>query len=137
MAELNFDYKNYGPGIYRPIIPIGIKRAGISVPYEVLVDSGADRNIFDAELAEILGFDVTGGRRNSVSGITGDSRPLYIHPVTITLGGSWSYTTEAGFMPDMGTDTHGVVGQIGFFEFFKVSFDHTAKRVELKKRTKK
>ncbi|MEK7637020.1 MAG: aspartyl protease family protein [Patescibacteria group bacterium] len=133
MAELKFDYKNYGPGIYRPVVAVEIERAGVTVSYEVLVDSGADRNIFDAQLAEIMGFDVTGGRRHEVAGITGDVRTYYIHPVTMIIGGSWRFKTEAGFMPDMGSQAHGVVGQIGFFEFFKVTFDHAAKRIELKR----
>lgn len=132
LAELKFPYKNYGPGIYRPVVPITITRAGHSVQYEVLIDSGADMNIFDAELADILGFEVTAGRREEVHGITGNPQVYYVHPVTITIGGTMEFKTEAGFFPNMGGMTYGVVGQKGFFEFVRVTFDRKKQRVEIK-----
>ena len=39
---MKFSYKKIAPGIIRPIIPIELIHKDISVPYEVLVDSGAD-----------------------------------------------------------------------------------------------
>jgi len=45
---MKFRYKKYGPSILRPIIPIEIVYKDKSVPYEVLIDSGADFCIFDA-----------------------------------------------------------------------------------------
>ncbi len=53
---MKFGYKKYGPGIFRPVIPIEVIYNGTAVPYEVLVDSGADICIFDAQIAEILGL---------------------------------------------------------------------------------
>ncbi len=132
MAELKFPYKNYGPGVYRPVVPITITRAGRSVQYEALVDSGADMNIFDAQLADILGFDVTAGRKEEVHGITGNPQVYYVHPVTIGIGGTMEFKTEAGFMPNMGGMTYGVVGQKGFFEFTRITFDRKKQRVEIK-----
>jgi len=41
---MKFRYKKYGSGILRPVIPIEIIYKDIAVPYEVLVDSGADYN---------------------------------------------------------------------------------------------
>ncbi len=131
MAELKFPYKNYGPGVYRPVVPITITRAGRSVQYEVLIDSGADMNIFDAQLADILGFAVTAGRREMVQGITGNPQVYYVHPVTITIGGTREFATEAGFMPNMSGMAYGVVGQKGFFEFARIIFDRKRQRVEI------
>ena len=59
---MKFRYKKYGSGILRPVIPIEIIYKDIAVPYEVLVDSGADYNIFDAQLAEILGIEIHLGK---------------------------------------------------------------------------
>ena len=53
---MKFSYKQINDETYRPIIPIKLTRKNESVNYEVLVDSGADLNIFDAEMAEVIGI---------------------------------------------------------------------------------
>lgn len=58
---MKFKYKNYGYGVIRPVIPIEIIYNKISVPHEVLIDSGADLCIFDAQIGEILGLDIASG----------------------------------------------------------------------------
>ena len=58
---MKFKYKDYGYGILRPVISIEVKYKEISVPYEVLVDSGADICIFHASIGEVLGLDVEKG----------------------------------------------------------------------------
>lgn len=63
---MKFKYKKYGPGILRPVIPIEILYKSRSVPYEVLVDSGADFCIFDAEIGELVGIDVASGEPQTV-----------------------------------------------------------------------
>lgn len=103
------------------------------VPYEVLVDSGADVCIFDAQIAEILKINLKKGKKKKVSGITGVAEPYYIHPVTITVGG-WKYKIEAGFLPNIGNLGYGVVGQNGFFDIFVVKFDLVKEEIELKQR---
>ncbi|HLB95960.1 MAG TPA: hypothetical protein VJK26_03605 [Patescibacteria group bacterium] len=47
---MKFKYKNYGSGFLRPVIPIEIIYKKFPVPYEVLIDSGADFCIFDAQI---------------------------------------------------------------------------------------
>lgn len=133
---LKFPYKNYGGGIYRPVIPIEVAYHGVSVPYEVLVDSGADACIFDAQLTDILRFDVTAGRPHDVSGITGEKETYYVHPVSISVGG-WQYEIEAGFLQRIGRFGYGVVGQRGFFDRLVVSFDYQKKVLELKLKDKR
>lgn len=128
---MKFEYKRYGPDVLRPVIPIEVVHDVVSVPYEVLVDSGADFCIFDAELAVILGIDIFKGEEQSVFGITGVSQKYYVHDITIKVGG-WPYKIKAGFLPDMPPMGYGVVGQKGFFEFFTVRFDLLKEEIELK-----
>jgi len=130
---MKFRYKKYGPQILRPVIPVEITYGDIVVPYEVLVDSGADTCIFDAQIAEILKINLKIGREQKVSGITGVAESYYIHPVTITVGG-WKYKIEAGFLPAIGKFGYGVVGQKGFFDIFVVKFDLIKEEIELKAR---
>jgi hypothetical protein len=130
---MKFRYKKYGPQILRPVIPIEITYSNIVVPYEVLVDSGADTCIFDAQIAEILKINLKSGKGQKVSGITGVEESYYIHPVTITVGG-WKYKIDAGFLPEIGRFGYGVVGQKGFFDIFVVKFDLVKEEIELKQR---
>lgn len=130
---MKFKYKKYGPGILRPVIPIEVIYNNITVPYEVLVDSGADMCIFDAQIAEILEIDLKRGKEHKVSGITGQEESYYIHPVTITVGGIM-YDIEAGFLPNIADLGYGVVGQKGFFDLFIVKFDLIKEEIELKQR---
>ncbi|MBI5793502.1 hypothetical protein HZA87_00215 [Candidatus Uhrbacteria bacterium] len=90
--------------------------------YEVLVDSGADVCMFDAEIGDALGIPFFDGREGEVVGVTGAMKPYYIHPITITVG-SRSFEIEAGFLSNVSRFGYGVVGQRGFFEQFVVSFD--------------
>jgi len=132
---MKFKYKKYGPSVLRPVILIEIEYKGISVPYEVLVDSGADANIFDAQIGEILKIDIESGERKEVSGITGVSQSYYVHPVKINVGG-WQYKAKVGFLPNIAHLGHGVVGQKGFFDIFVVKFDLVKEIIELHERKK-
>ena len=130
---MKFKYKNYGSGIIRPVIPINLVANDISVPYEVLVDSGADMCIFDAQLAVILNINVKDGEESYLTVATGDVEPFYIHRIGIKVGG-WRYNTKAGFLPRIAKTGYGIVGQKGFFDTFVVKFDLLKEEVELKQR---
>ena len=130
---MKFKYKNYGSGVIRPVIPIEIIYNNLSVPYEVLIDSGADICIFDAQIGEILGLDILSGEKEEVWGITGFGESYYLHQVTIKVGG-WSYKIKAGFLPNIAKLGYGIVGQKGFFDKFIVNFDLIKEEIELKLR---
>lgn len=128
---MKFEYKKYGPGTLRPVIPVAIGVGDFFIPYEVLVDSGADGCIFDAQIADILGIDTRSGEPQIVFGITGAEEIYYSHPVTLKVGG-WPYRVKVGFMSNMPAMGYGVVGQYGFFDKFVVRFDLSKKEIELK-----
>ena len=130
---MKFRYKKYGHGVLRPDIPIEILHKDKIIPYEVLVDSGADVCIFDAQIGELLGISMLDGEPRKVSGITGVAETQYIHDVTIIVGG-WSYKIRAGFLPNIASLGYGVVGQRGFFDNFIVKFDLIKEEIELKLR---
>lgn len=130
---IKFRYKKFGQFL-RPVIPIKIKNKGRSVNYEVLIDSGADLCIFDAEIGELIDINIESGRRDVVGGIAGQTAEYFIHPIEIEVGG-WSYKIEAGFLQRAaGGFNYGVVGQRGFFDIFVVKFDLIKEEIELKKR---
>ena len=131
---MKFRYKKYAPGILRPVIPIELIHKDIIVPYEVLIDSGSDSNIFDAQITEILGIDLSSGKLAKVAGITGIEEPYYIHNLDFRVGGHLFKKVEVGFLKQIGKYGYGVVGQKGFFDIFVVKLDLLKEEIELKPR---
>ncbi len=90
--------------------------------------------LFDAEIGEAIGLDIEKGKKDTVRGVGGKTSVYYWHKIKIEVGG-WEYEINAGFMPRVtgsGGMPYGLVGQNGFFEFFKVTFDRSKAEIELK-----
>ena len=81
---MKFKYTRYGQGIFRPLIPIEVVGRQ-AVLYEVLVDSGADINIFDAEIGTLAGIDVQAGEPSTLVGATGVEEIFYLHTVGLMI----------------------------------------------------
>ena len=97
---MKFDYKLYGSNTLRPVIPVKLKNGDASIGYEVLVDSGADLCIFNAEIGEAIGIKIKDGKPKEVFGVGGKTSIYFLHDVEIEVGG-WSYKIKAGFMPNV------------------------------------
>lgn len=113
----------------RPIIPISISFKDKSIRYEALVDSGADYNIFPAELGRILGIIIEKGDLNPVMGVSGNGIPVYFHKLDIEVGG-WRYNVDIGFADNI-NQNQGILGQKGFFDLFKISFEYMKEDLEI------
>jgi hypothetical protein len=113
----------------RPIIPIRVEMDGQWIRYAVLVDSGSDANIFDRVIADVLGIDVESGEAAEMTGVTGAVQPFYFHNIMLQVG-THRVAVRAGFT-DLSGKAYGVVGQRGFFDQFKVTFDLSLREIEL------
>ena len=121
----------FGPSILRPVIPMRVAHGDISIQYDALVDSGADFCIFDAEVAENLGIDISRGIEAQFAGVQGSSgSKAYIHQVVLEIGG-WKYKAPVAFSRDLNKRSYGILGQKGFFELFSVKFDYSKEEIEL------
>ncbi len=127
---MKFSYKRFPNGIIRPIIRINLEHGGMILPHEALIDSGADMCIFHASIGRILGLNVENGKPARVAGVTGTIETYYIHRITLRLGAQ-GFETDVGFLPRMSDDGIGILGQIGFFDQFAVTFDYRNQEVEL------
>jgi hypothetical protein len=132
---MKFKYKKFSKDLYRPVIPIKVLNKEKFINYEVLVDSGADICLFHSEVGTYLGIDVESGIRKVVTGVGGKVSQYFVHKINIEVGG-WSYEIEVGFIPNIGNSfvNYGLVGQIGFFEYFQVIFDFSKEDIELKRK---
>ena len=84
---MRFEYKRYdrehAASIERPVIEIVLHNLrnplSSAIAYEALVDSGSDRNIFPAEIADLLGIELTATDHVQYVGgvVAGEQRPVY------------------------------------------------------------
>jgi len=142
---MRFDYKRYqqAADIQRPVIEIVLRNLrnplSTAIAYEALVDSGSDRNIFPAEIADLLGIELTSTENVRYVGgvVAGERRPVYFHPIEIQVGGLGgpAFMTSAGFMPEFSKGGHGLLGRTGFFnQFTFVKFRDAEHVLEIGKR---
>lgn len=128
---MTFQYARYSSDILRPVIPIAVHHGSNVLDYEVLIDSGADLNVFGYQVGEYLGIDPTGGRVATMTGATGEPQDFYIHPVVIEVAGQ-AFEVQAGFAKAIDDKPYGIVGQQGFFDFFEITFNLEREQIELR-----
>ena len=109
-----------------------------SVQYYVLLDTGADYNLFHADLAALIGIDYKAGKEETMFGIEGEGIKCYFQDIIIEIGG-WKYKAYSAFTDfegkkQMDKMPYGILGQIGFFEYFKTTFDYEKQEIEIKEK---
>lgn len=126
---IDFVKKKIVDHVYRPIIKIGI-RGKTAVDYEVLIDSGADDSIFPEELAQIAGIELDKDNFKKFKGLGGGFLTGYRNKnvVILNLGGH-DFSADLYFCK--GFSGHGILGQRGFFNKFRVRFIYSKKRIEI------
>ena len=118
--------------IYKPLITAVLRHGEKKQKLFALVDSGADACLFPKGVGDQLGLDIRSGHRVDFTGLGGNKSSFYFHEIEI-LFGHYQIKTKAGFSTSYDIGVGGILGQLGFFEEFVVSFDHKNKFVEIKK----
>jgi hypothetical protein len=99
------------------------KHSPPSRPFEALIDSGASRCLFHAQIGRSLGYDIERGVEELTMGVSGKTTRLYLHKVSIhALDGI--IPIVAGFCDDL--PLAGLLGRRGFLDHFKFTFDHSS-----------
>ena len=92
-----------------------------------LVDSGADHCVFRGSFMQPLGLDPLTAPIEMTSGLGSANVPTHFCSVAIDLG-VVRIPVYAGFTPGMDQLGFGLLGQAGFFEAFKITFDYANER---------
>ena len=120
--------------VLRPVIPIGIiGDSGKIYNYAALIDSGADHNIFHAEIGELIGLDIKSGKPLDFWGVTGEKQKAFFHHIEIVIGGH-RHKIYCGFVYDFKNLAYGILGQDDFFKLYAILFDLPKEKIELKAR---
>ena len=114
---------NY-PFFLRPYIPLILFKEARQVSGIVgHIDTGADEILINNAWAKALGIDWSKGIRAQTKGIAGGFEKTYLHEIGIEINGlpnSRKLVRVALInSPNVGV----LLGQIGFFDNFKVSFE--------------
>ena len=94
-----------------------------------VVDSGADMTTFSYGLAKFFGVEPETGLKSEVVGINGKSTTFVHEGFTVHLGG-YDIAMRVSFLKTAPPGL-GILGRKVIFEHFKVTFDDTAKIIEL------
>lgn len=100
----------------------------MKVRYEALIDSGADFTILPIGLINVLNIDIKSCKEVNFSGVGGEIISGFITKVTLGIGGH-NYLINIVFAEISGAI--GILGQLGFFDFFKVVFNLKKKEIEI------
>ena len=116
--------------VARPYIQIkltGLKDYRIGY---ALIDSGADRCLFNIEIAEKIGLDLTEAPEEIFGGIEGGKLIVKLHKIKIQIVGmSEEIEVIAGFVKSSGVTA--ILGQEGFFDRFRIKFERDHGVVEI------
>ncbi|PJC28967.1 hypothetical protein CO053_01780 [Candidatus Shapirobacteria bacterium CG_4_9_14_0_2_um_filter_40_11] len=118
------------PWISRPIIPIRISHKNNSLNISALIDSGADFCLFHSEIGRRLDIEIEKGKTLKFFGIEGSPINAHLHLVKIqVIDIDHSVTIPIAF-----TESPGVVailGQLGFFDNFRIKFEKDRNIIEV------
>ena len=135
MTKLKHTFKYLKAGKYkRPLIPIILKYKNKQIPVLSLVDSGADFNVFHADIATLLGIDITKLSKMNFGGIKKDEKQCtgYLATINLVIGND-CFDSAALFSSDISDSGYGVLGQSGFFDHFRVTLDYKTDNIYLKR----
>jgi hypothetical protein len=93
--------------------------------FQCVVDSGSSTCLFRRDIADYLKIDLTKANVgvSAIGGIIqGPEQPVYFCPVQLYVADNWVINVTAGFLKKL--TVPGLLGRNGFFDAFKVSFDH-------------
>lgn len=116
--------------IARPIIQVVLTSPQKSVIADALIDSGADKCLFNSELAEELGLVLENGEAEYFGGIEGGKIKCFVHKIQLQiLGLDKKIEVSAGFIEDLKVSA--ILGQEGFFDAFKIKFEKDHNCIEI------
>jgi aspartyl protease len=99
-----------------------------------IVDSGADHCVFPRLFMQPLGIDPFTSPVEGTAGVGSTNVPTHFSNITIDLQGVVRLPVYAGFTTGLDHLGIGLLGQAGFFEAFKITFDYANKLYHLETR---
>lgn len=114
----------------RPLIPVVLAGPKGSFEIDALLDTGADRSLFSKDLGDALGLDFSKAKAEPFGGIGKGTVKVYTLQVEVAIFGIAKHVTiPIGFVE--GNNVPSLLGQEGFFDAFKITFDRNNNMIEI------
>lgn len=107
--------------VWRPVVEVILLYRKRIISYPVLIDSGADYNIFHSGVSDALGIKLTSGKKRRIYGL--GKRPIkgYEHKIDLRMVSLKSIQTKAIFTKELSGHAFGVLGNEGFLIILEFS----------------
>jgi hypothetical protein len=110
-----------------PVLPVRLANQTSTLktkPFHAVVDSGSSACLFHADFLKPLGLNLKDDIEDSLGGVGRQTFiPVYYHDISILVGIDWKIGVRAGFSEEL--SIAGLLGRLGFFDAFRVTFDHS------------
>ncbi len=120
-------------GVYiYPLVGVTLKHGKKQISVDCLVDSGATESLFNYDIADLLGIDLTKAPEQEYVGIGTSTFKGRRKTIQLKLNGfdTW-ITINAGFIDQ---NEMPLLGHSGFFENYEIVFKAYQEKFEIKKR---
>jgi len=114
-----------------PLVELTLRFNGTEVNCPTVIDSGTHFSLFPYTVGEQLGLDVSKGKKAVVP----PEELVYFWPLEVRLENRIEFPLYAGFSVYQDARKVGLLGQIGFFDKFDVTFEQSRKRILLQPRS--
>lgn len=120
-VQLNLD-KPTEPAIRTPMVNVELFGPTDSVKIFSLVDSGAWYCLFNVAYASKIGVDIAKCKKGATIGVGGMERiPVYYTELEMQVDHQDTIRIPVGFIDS--PSVNGLLGQIGFFDSFRIKFE--------------
>ena len=108
--------------IKRPMVQIEVSGPTGKRTFDALIDSGADVSLFNTQVAELLGFDLSRAKSRNFMGISGGIEAFTLEEVEIQVEGmESSIAIPVSFVQTASVGL--LLGEEGFFDAFRIKFE--------------
>ena len=114
-----------------PIVDVTLRYNGVEVSCPTVIDSGTHFSLFPFSLGEELGLEVAKGKK----AIVPPEELVFFWPLEVVLENRIVFPLYAGFSVYQDGRKVGLLGQLGFFDKFDVTFEQSKERILLKPRS--
>jgi hypothetical protein len=109
--------------VWRPVTNATLVASnGQTFRCSVLLDTGADHCAFPASFASLLGLDILRMKSCIIGGVGNLSSITYYDSLEVDLGDGIRFKSLMGFTDGLEKQGFGVLGHLGFFEYYDVHF---------------
>jgi predicted aspartyl protease len=124
----SYKFKKLGPEktTLRPYAEVFLKVQGRLMPFDFLVDSGADRTVINRPLGWALGFEINSEEKPIRLGGVGGSTEGYLRSLTLWIGGVEIKTEVVWVQSDQ---VPLLLGQMDIFDRFDITFLRSERKV--------